>query len=164
MRAPILLASLLATAALAMAKPAEASTGYPQAISEALTMPCAPPCIICHATNAGGKGTIVTQFGKTAMTLGLTGGEQLDLLRTTLQKMAQMGINSDADPEIDTDELTVGTDPSVVGGDVCNGPKYGCGASTIVAVPPRRSGDPAAAVAAVLTALAGVLLMRRRRH
>ncbi|HYJ07344.1 MAG TPA: hypothetical protein VEX18_00005 [Polyangiaceae bacterium] len=97
------------------------------------------------------------------MALGLTGGEQEGLLRTTLNTMRSMQINSDADPGIDVEELTLGLDPSVAGGDVCNGPKYGCGAS-VAAVPAKRSGDPTASVAAFLTVLAGVLMMRRRRR
>lgn len=162
MRAPSLLASLLATAALMLVKPAEASTTYPEVISDALGMPCAPPCIICHSTPLGGIGTVVTAFGKTAMMdFGQTGGAQDALLRTTLTKFEQMGINSDTDPESDIDELRVGLDPNVAGGDVCNGPKYGCGAS-VAAVPAKRGSDAAATVAAVLTALAGVLIFRRR--
>jgi hypothetical protein len=161
MRAPSLLASLLATAALVMVKPTQASTSYPGVISDALSMPCAPRCTVCHLTDKGGIDTVVTVFGTTAISLGLTGGEQEGLLRTTLNKMRSMQINSDLDPDIDVDELTLGLDPSVVGGELCNGPKYGCGAS-VAAVPAKRGSDPAAAVAAFLTVLAGALMMRRR--
>lgn len=161
MRAPILLASLLATAALVLVKPAEASSTYPQVIADTLGMPCIPQCTICHSSNVGGPGTVVTAFGRKAIDLGQTGGLQDALLRTTLAKFEQMGINSDADPESDIDELKVGLDPSVAGGDVCNGPKYGCGAS-VAAVPAKRGSDAVATVAAVLTALAGVLIFRRR--
>ena len=97
------------------------------------------------------------------MDLGQTGGFQDALLRTTLAKMRQMAINSDLDPDIDVDELTLGLNPSVVGGEVCNGPKYGCGAS-VAAVPAKRGSDPAATLAALLTVLSGVLVVRRRRR
>ncbi|HYJ09852.1 MAG TPA: hypothetical protein VEX18_12610 [Polyangiaceae bacterium] len=159
MRAPSVLAYLLATAALVMVKPAEASESYPEVVADALTMPCNPPCTICHATSIGGPKTVITAFGKKAMELGQTGGLQDALLRTTLTKMT--GIDSDADGVNDTDELTLGLDPNVAGGDVCSGPKYGCGAS-VAAVPAKRGSDPAAAVAAFLTVLAGALMMRRR--
>jgi hypothetical protein len=146
-----------------MVKPAEASESYPAVIADALGMPCAPPCIVCHLTAAGGIGTVVKPFGKRAIELGQTGGFQDALMRTTLTKMTQMPVSSDTDPENDIDELTVGLDPNVAGGDVCNGPKYGCGAS-VAAVPAKRGSDPAATLAALLTILSGVLMMRRRRR
>jgi hypothetical protein len=164
MRAPSLLASVLATAALMMAKPAEASIPYAQIISDTLAMPCVPRCTICHLHDQGGKGTVVKPFGKKAMALGLIGmqeGGTEALLVTTLDAMRMT--DSDADGTFDVDELTAGLDPSVAGGDLCNGPKYGCGAS-VATVPAKRGSDPAAALAALVTALAGVLMMRRRHR
>lgn len=165
MRAPTLLASFLATTALVVASPAMASTSYPQVLSDTLEMPCVPLCTVCHSTVAGGIGTVVTTFGKKAMELGakgLTKGGSDQLLVTTLNTMRSMSVNSDTDPDIDVDELAYGGDPSVAGGDVCRGPKFGCGAS--VAAPAKRSTDHTAAAAAVLTALVGLLALRRRRH
>ena len=166
MRAPTLLVPFVATAVLVLAKPAEASIPYAQYISDALSMPCVPPCTICHLTPQGGKGTVRKPFGQKAMALGLIdivdGGTDA-LLVTTLNKMRSMPTDSDSDGDPDIDELAAGFDPNVAGGSVCDGPQYGCGAS-VAPIPAKRSGDPTAAVAAFLTVLAGALTMRRQRH
>ncbi|HKY37478.1 MAG TPA: hypothetical protein VJN18_16160 [Polyangiaceae bacterium] len=163
MRASTFLATLLTAGAVTLAAaPSRASTTYPQVVADTLGMPCVPQCIICHATNVGGITTITRAFGIALKnTLNQTGGFQDDLLRMNLVKMRDMGINSDPDPMTDVQELAEGLDPNVPGGEVCTGPKYGCGA-TVAPRADQRANDRWSAASALLTVLAGLWLLRRR--
>lgn len=167
MRASNLIASLvLAAASTALARPAAASEIYKEGVSDLLGMICVPECTICHTTNVGGIRTVTKPFGIAAQAQGLkglTGGGSLELLATVLTNMRNANVNSDADPESDIEELMIGDDPNVVGGSVCGGPKYGCGA-TIAPKPARPSTDGTAAFATGLVVLAGALAFRRRRR
>src|SRR5215207_8767529 len=73
---------------------AQASQTFPSAISEALGMPCAPNCTICHATELGGNGTVVKKFGMSAKAAG-AGPISVDALRAALVKMRDMKTDSD---------------------------------------------------------------------
>ncbi len=131
---------------------ARASTTYPGEVAQAVGSDCVPPCTICHASLAGGAGTVVTPFGESMRDRGLTGGMQTALLTAALDAMAADEVDSDADGALDVDELAGGEDPN--GGEpFCEllAPEYGCF---------NQGRAPAGALA---TALA-VLLARRRRR
>jgi hypothetical protein len=142
---------------------AQASQPFPSAMSDALGMPCAPSCTICHATEAGGVGTVVKLFGNSAKAAG-AGPFSVDALKGALSCMsAPVGttcanmlpskgpIDSDGDGVTDIDELTAGNDPNNKGDARICGPNYGCGAH-ISRVPPARSGT-ALAIAGSVAAL-----------
>jgi hypothetical protein len=142
---------------------AQASQPFPSAISEELGMPCAPPCTTCHATEAGGNGTVVKLFGKSAKEAG-AGPISVDALLGALRCMsAPLGtvcanmqpskgpIDSDGDGTTDIVELSTGNDPNSAGDARICGPDYGCGAR-ISRVPPARSGT-ALAIAGSVAAL-----------
>jgi hypothetical protein len=129
---------------------AQASQPFPSAISDALGMPCAPNCTICHATEAGGAGTVVKLFGNAAKAAG-AGPISVDALRAALVKMRDTQVDSDSDGVTDIDELSAGNDPNNAGDARICGPNYGCGAH-ISRVPPARSGM-ALAIAGSVAAL-----------
>jgi hypothetical protein len=131
-----------------------ASPGYPGEIQTDLGAGCVPQCTICHATNSGGAGTVVQDFGMAMQDRGLTGGSDYTALATALDAMTSDGVDSDGDGTIDTDELAGGTDPNPDGVAFCDvvTPNYGCF---------NTAASPASAVA-VAAGLLAVGLARRR--
>lgn len=107
---------------------AHASATYPAALSADVGAPCTfTQCTVCHASNIGGAGTVVTPFGLAMMDAGLTGALQADLIPGALDVLAADGFDSDGDGVSDVDELAAGDDPS--GGPAfCDTatPVYGC--------------------------------------
>lgn len=107
-----------------------ASGNYPGVLESELGLPCQPQCIACHATNAGGGGTVTQAFGLALKDRGLTGGGQSELLKTALAALDADGIDSDGDGTTDVDALAAGWNPN--GGDPFCGeaalptPTYGC--------------------------------------
>jgi hypothetical protein len=107
---------------------AHASATYPAAISTDVGAPCAfTQCTLCHSSNIGGLGTVVTPFGLAMMDAGLTGGLQNDLVPAALDVLAADGFDSDSDGVSDVDELAAGDDPAG-GTALCDAvtPIYGC--------------------------------------
>jgi hypothetical protein len=151
--------------ALLLTRPALASAVYPEHIAQVLETPCVPSCSLCHKTNKGGPGDINGLFGTAATDgAGLKGGSDIASLDAALAALAMKGSNVDGDMDGgDIDELRAGTDPNVAGADLCTGPKYGCGASSIAKAPHNKAMDPAATVAGALSVVIGLLLARRRR-
>lgn len=131
-----------------------ASPGYPGEVQTDLGAGCVPQCTICHATNAGGGGTVTQDFGLAMMDRGLTGGSDYEALATSLDAMTSEGVDSDGDGTIDTDELAGGTDPNPGGATFCDvvTPKYGC----------LNTAASPASVLAVAAGLLAVGLARRR--
>lgn len=127
-----------------------ASPVYPATIASELGAPCDPPCTVCHATNAGGGGTVVQDFGLAMMDRGLSGGADSLALLSALASMSADGVDSDGDGVIDVDELSVGDDPNPGGQPYCDvlTPTYGCATA------------PGAGWAGVILGL-GVMLRRR---
>jgi hypothetical protein len=145
---------------------AQASQQFPSALSDELGMPCAPNCTICHATDAGGSGTVVKPFGIAAWIAGPIIKQDVDSVRRALGKMrtANPPIDSDGDGVPDIDELSAGNDPNSAGDARICGPNYGCGAH-ISRVPPAQSGMALAIAGSVAALMAlGFRRVRPRRR
>jgi len=158
--------------ALAFAKPARATTNFPQAIQNDLSLPTAPACALCHTTgDQGGKGTVNTPFGSSMRALGLVEFDETSL-RSALAKMQAQQVDSDGDCVDDIDELKKGTDPNVPdSGQTCDAgvhlptssatiPRYGCGAH----VAPTSDGPSPIALLALGTAALGAAMRLRRKR
>jgi hypothetical protein len=126
--------------------------------------------LLCHKTMQGLVADKQFAFNlKAALPSEKLGGENTQGLGRALLAMQQAeqqgsGTDADSDGSKDFAELSSGRDPNSPAADavLCDVvPLYGCGAS--VAAPSRPTDALAAAVSA-LSALAGVLLMRRRRR
>lgn len=107
-----------------------ASAVYPSDIQSQLNMPCAPQCVLCHTTNAGGSGTVTAAFGVAMKARGLEGGANTGLLTTALDQMTVDAVDSDNDGLSDVDSLTVGENPNdgsmFCGTNAPVTPTYGC--------------------------------------
>lgn len=119
---------------------AAASPVYPSTLVTDLSIPCSPaPCTVCHASNAGGSGTVTSAFGVAMMGQGLTGNSDIAGLQAALAAVTAAAVDSDGDGVIDTEQLAAGIDPST-GTDFCGGdplptpPHYGCGKSSSAAL------------------------------
>ncbi len=143
---------------LLLALPAQASFVYPDTVEAELAMPCAPSCMLCHESLAGGSGTVTKPTGQALMGEGLTGGSNTDALVAALEALAANGTDSDADGTADVDELAAGADPNggadFCGADAVEPPVYGC-------VDVGGAGTSAAGIVGVVLAAAGAA--RRRR-
>ncbi len=154
---------------------AAASPSYPGLITTDLSLDYTlgtTDCILCHATNTGGVGTVVQPFGKAMKAAGLT-LENPPALATALMKLAADKTDSDCNGIPDIQQLEDGQDPNngvYLNGDTATPPAnpgcattattelpaFGCGARI---APARLSWQGAAALAAAL----GLALARRRR-
>jgi hypothetical protein len=156
-------ASWLAVAGLAFTGPAQASQTYPEALQERAALACVPQCTLCHSTNTGGPGMVTQPFGVSMVAAGLTGGGLATNLDAPLAQLSTEAKDSDMDGKPDSAELAAGDDPNdSLGGALCGDfPTYGCGAR--IAPRPRNS-EQTPAIAAVLTALACLIALARRRR
>jgi hypothetical protein len=125
-----------------------ATANFPSAIESELGAACRVPCTVCHATNAGGSGTVTRAFGIAMKDRGLVGSDTA-ALADALAQMDADGVDSDGDGVLDTQALADGLDPND-GSGLCGAllPTYGC-----------FGGGSAAAVA-----LMAPLVARRRRR
>jgi len=132
-----------------------ASSAYPDQVLTDVGGDCTPPCTICHATNAGGDGTVTMPLGEALMTRDLVGGSNRASVTDALTELTDDAVDSDGDGILDVDELATGSDPNPGGIDFCAVllPTYGC-LSTV--------GGPAGGLGAVAGLLA--LALRRRRR
>ena len=145
-------------ALLAWALPvALASSNYPEGLQDEVGVDCAPLCTVCHASAAGGTGTVTQGFGVAMQGAGLTGGSDVAALRAAVAALTDDGTDSDGDGTADVDALASGLDPNT-GAVFCGEgavpvetPAYGCVQHAPVGA------------AAALAAAAAALLARRRR-
>jgi hypothetical protein len=156
---------LVAVAALGLAAPAGASLAFPGALTQelgvALPVP-APGCKLCHKDDKGGFMTVDKPFGRAMLKAGTQGGNVAALL-ASLGTLEAAGTDSDGDGTSDVAELRAGADPNVAdqvdGGpteppqDPIPLPQTGC-----------ALGGPIPAGSGWLLAVAGALLVFRRRH
>jgi hypothetical protein len=89
-----------------------ASTVYPVEVRETLMLSEPPPCTLCHRSDVGGDGTVVTPFGRSMLELGATGDSNRATLREALLQSDSEGVDSDFDGVTDLDELRSGDDPN----------------------------------------------------
>jgi hypothetical protein len=132
------------------------------------SLECVPTCLLCHPTM---DGLIANKpFARNLKSVAAAAGSPVVVkdaasLDRALNAFRTTTTDADGDGLTDYNELAASQDPNDAAADasLCEVvPLYGCGAS-VAAAPAKRASDPTAAVAAVLTALAGVLLLRRRR-
>ena len=171
---PLVFALLAAAASVCAPGVALASPDYPGVIQDHLTMPCPPPCTLCHSSSSGGVGTVSKPFGKTLKDgYGLT-RRDADLLRSKLDEMEQPVVvdagadaggvteyppeDSDQDGVPDIAELRQARDPNEKGSGVLCA-TYGCGAR----VAPDTQTDGAGLLVALGVAAALVVSRRRAR-
>jgi len=108
---PILLAVLVAT------------PEFPGVIQQQLGLAQQPPCTICHATNAGGVGTVVKPFGIYLRSRGLVPFDDASLRNALLADLAER--HSSSGGLTDIDALKAGKDPNGTDGSNLV-PAYGC--------------------------------------
>jgi hypothetical protein len=142
-----------------------------------------PPtnCIICHQTNAGGEGTLIA-FGQAMKEMGGLMPYADATVQPALDKLQQLGTDSDCNGIPDIKQLEMGYNPNFpgeyIGGNStsanldgpdggCNAdggtdgaqPAYGCGAQLAPTAPSSEG-----SVAAGLVAAIGLALARRPRR
>jgi hypothetical protein len=103
-----------------------ATPNFPSALVLDLSMPSEPACTVCHATNAGGNGTVTQPFGIALVSRGL-GANDTQGLSDALVQLEADGVDSDGDGVTDGAALAIGVDPNT--GQVFCGtvlPDYGC--------------------------------------
>lgn len=153
---------LAALFVLAVPSLAAASPTFPFAIKSDLSLSYdlgTDHCTICHATNLGGLGTVVTPFGEAMQAAGLV-AEDTTSLQKALDTLEANGTDSDHNGVPDIEELKAGEDPNtgqdISGATGTSGPSFGCGAQLSRAPAPWEG-------AAALLATLGAMLVRRRR-
>lgn len=119
-------------------------------------MVCVPTCLLCHTVTPGTEASWKTQpFPNALRANGLT--DDPDTMQTAWNGYAAANPANAA-------LVQQGIDPQDMS-NIC-GPTYGCGAT--VAQRPlseaKHYNDPAPAIAAALTLLAGIFAIRRRRR
>ena len=137
---------------------ARATPNFPAAIAGDLQLSAPPACTICHATNAGGAGTVVKPFGKYLVSRGLVPFDE-GSLAGALAAAAGERHDTDGDGILDVDALKQGLDPngSSTLATALEDPTFGC-AST------RGGGGVTTVLLAlvVLLRLAAAKMSRRR--
>jgi len=115
--------------ALAFSVPvvAGATPDFPAAIARDLHLSAPPACTICHATDAGGSGTVVKPFGKYMVSRGLVPFDETSLANA-LAAAAGENHDSDGDGISDIEALQRGLDPNGSSGKVpaVPDPTFGC--------------------------------------
>ncbi len=144
-------AFLLALPRLALADPT-----YPAEIQSHLGLTYTPPCTLCHSTNAGGLGTVVTLFGESMRAEGLTTDiSTLDPALDALGKAPAVDSNDDGVPDIQ--QLKDGFDPSTGASLKVQQEQFGCGAHI------AQRGADSSGQALVVLGLVSLVLGRRAR-
>jgi uncharacterized protein (TIGR03382 family) len=156
LRTLLVLAALSSTSSLA-------SSNFPGEMSSHLGGDTpVPSCTVCHASNAGGFGTVTKSHGISLMDAGLVAGD-VGSLTAALDTLASDGTDSDGGGVGDVDELKAGTDPNVADDDGGDGGGDGGGGETLqygfCAASPQQGGGFGVALGLAV----GLLAWRRRR-
>jgi hypothetical protein len=166
----ILRASLLSAVVgvCSLGASAQANPLFPTMLQQQLMLQCAPDCIICHLTDAGGINTLRDKsIGKSwKSNFGLDGNAVSSLAPAIMGAQQSMN-DADGDGMPDITELQMNENPSdptnaaalcPMGGTTTpTSPTYGC-----VHVAPRGHVDDVAAAAGAIVALLGIAALRRR--
>jgi MYXO-CTERM domain-containing protein len=140
-----------------------ASSNFPSEISSHLGGDTpVPSCTVCHASNAGGFGTVTKAHGIALMDAGLVAGDVASL-HAALDALERNGTDSDGGGVGDVDELKAGTDPNVAGDDGSDGGGDG-GGNTLQYGFCAAEPDQASGLGVGFALAAGLLLWRRRRR
>ena len=142
--------------------PARATPNFPAAIEAHLSLSAPPACTICHATSAGGEGTVTKPFGIAMEQAGLRAFDVASLDKA-LDTLKAAHTSSAGDDVPDVTKLEQGLDPNVpVNGSFGpDEPSFGCGAHVAPGglSCPRQS---ALALGLIVLAVAGARSRRRR--
>src|SRR6266446_5698827 len=92
-----------------------ATPNFPGVIQRQLGLAAPPQCTICHATDAGGAGTVVQPFGVYLRSRGLRPFDESSL-RNALLAAAGEHHSSNSSGISDIDALKAGEDPNSPGG------------------------------------------------
>jgi hypothetical protein len=144
----------LGAAVVMFAAAASASEGYPEAMRCDLELDYTPGCELCHQRAEAPVGAASQPFAKSLEARGLLGDGDVASLERALAR--DQGVDSDGDGAEDVDELSWGGNPNVSDAPKGKPPpqvSYGCGG--------RPQGT---AMIGAFTALAGLVLSRRRRR
>jgi len=104
-----------------------ATPDFPAVIQQQFALAQPPRCTICHATDAGGIGTVVKPFGIYLRSRGLVEGDE-DSLRNALLADVGERHSSGAD-QTDIEALKSGEDPNGTSASSLV-PSYGCSQGT----------------------------------
>ncbi len=100
-----------------------ATPDFPGVIQQQLGLAQPPRCTICHATDAGGIGTVVKPFGVYLRSRGLLPGDESSLRNALLAAAGEQ--HSSGGGKTDIEALQAGEDPNGAGAaDLV--PAYGC--------------------------------------
>ena len=107
-----------------------ATPDFPGVIQQQLGLARPPSCTICHATDAGGPGTVVKPFGIYLRSRGLVPFDEASLRNALLADMGER--HSSSGGLTDVEALKAGEDPNGTQGPNLL-PAYGCssGGSTV---------------------------------
>ena len=121
------LQQLLLAAVFVVPLAARATPNFPAAIARDLQLSAPPACTVCHATNAGGAGTVVKPFGKYLVSRGLAPFDE-NSLSGALAAAAGERHDTDGDGILDVDALKQGLDPNGTSshGPAIEDPTFGC--------------------------------------
>ena len=100
-----------------------ATPEFPGVIQQQLGLAQPPPCTICHATNAGGPGTVVKPFGIYLQSRGLVPFDDASLRNALMADIAER--HSSSGGLTDVDALRAGEDPNGAPGANLM-PAFGC--------------------------------------
>lgn len=123
-----------------------ATPDFPGVIQQQLALSQPPRCTICHASEAGGTGTVIKPFGVYLVSRGLRPGDEDSLRNALFADIGEMH-SSDGGKTSDVAALTAGDDPN---GDARPLPQYGCSSGSagagatalllLMAIRPRTAG------------------------
>ena len=111
-----------------------ATPDFPAAIQRDLGLQAPPRCTICHATDAGGAGTVVQPFGVYLRSRGLRAFDESSLGDALLAAAGERH-SSNGSGVSDIDALKAGQDPNSPEGTAL-APAYGCSSSSPTSLSP----------------------------